>query len=150
MVRLTSMPRPSNPIPNLPPLLAIRHRDDIANYLVPGHNRERIAKLAGLHGGIGVADAAGDDLHEDLAWAGLLEGDLLDGEGRVDALEDGGLVGFREGRHVCNHSLRSGFQGVHRFRFWKIARVCVGGLEWCCFVGVFVGVEWFLLCEFEE
>ena len=74
-----------------------KRRDAVADLLddagafVPEHGR-RVAGRVGAGGGveIGVADAAGDEAHENLAGARLGEVDLADRERRTELLEDGG------------------------------------------------------------
>jgi hypothetical protein len=70
---------------------ALADRLDDARSLVSQHARRVPARIrAGGRVQVGVADAAGDEAHEDLAGLGLREVDLLHGERPPELLEHGG------------------------------------------------------------
>lgn len=96
---MSTVPRTTNTISILETRHALADLDDVADNLVAGDSGEDITHVAGCDAYIGEADTAGEDLDEDLASGGLLEGDLLEGEGGIGLFEDAGLVGFGEGRH---------------------------------------------------
>lgn len=64
--------------------------------------REDVAKVAGTDFHVRPADAAGEDLDEDLVGGRVLQGHILDGEARVWRRENDGFVGFGEG--ACHFS----------------------------------------------
>ena len=75
--------------------------DDVADDLVARDAREHVAHAARRGGDVRVADAAGEDLDEDLAGRGVLQLDVLEGEGPVGLAHHDGLVRLREGGHVA-------------------------------------------------
>jgi hypothetical protein len=106
---MATMPRAANSIANLPSLLTLTNRDDVANDLMTRYDRERIAKGAGLDCSIGMADSCSENLNEDLAYLWGFESNVLQGERGIGLLEDGDLVALWKGSHVCNNSLVSRF-----------------------------------------
>lgn len=86
-------------------------------------DREAVTETAGLDHGVGVTYSTCNYFYENLVCFGLGEFDVFDDEWSVCGLEDGGFVGFGEGRHfgdlywckgfvfdVCEGSV--GFVGV--------------------------------------
>lgn len=71
---------------------ALAYGHYIAYHLVPWDSWEYVAQKALLHEFVAVTDAAGEDLHEQIAGAGLFEVDILEGQLCALGLEEGGFV----------------------------------------------------------
>lgn len=71
-------------------------RNYVPNNLVPWDPRERVAQKTLPEKILTVTHAAGQNLYEDLALAGLLEFDIFEGQVAALFLKNGGLVCLRE------------------------------------------------------
>jgi hypothetical protein len=91
-VAALAAPRPADD--DLVALLDLRHavadRGDDARALVPEDTGEGEGERSLLRDGVGVADPAGHDLDEHLARERLVDLELLDVQGLVVLLQDGG------------------------------------------------------------
>jgi hypothetical protein len=75
---MTTVPRSTDTVAVLKVLNAFADFDYVANDLMAGHTGEDIAHVTGAESYVGEADAAGEDLGEDLAFGGVFEGDIAE------------------------------------------------------------------------
>lgn len=64
---MASMPRCADPVTDLPLLLRVRDRDDLADRLVAGDDGEAVSEPAVLDRRVRVADTAGECFGDDLS-----------------------------------------------------------------------------------
>jgi len=89
---LTSVPRPAHTLAALEAGDAVADLHHIADDFMAGHTGEQRPHVSLLECGVGVADAAGDDLDENLAGAGVLEVHVDELERLAGPLDHEGLV----------------------------------------------------------
>lgn len=91
-----AVPRPAHALADGEVLDVGAELDNVTDDFVARRAREDVAKVAFADLHVRPADAAGEDLDEDLVGGRVLQGHILEGEGGVGCREDDGFVGFGE------------------------------------------------------
>ena len=89
---LTSMPGSPDALSSLEPSNALADSDDVSNRLMSRHARKHVSQITLLYKKIGVTDAAGEYLHQNIAWAGLLDLNVSESQFGTFVLEERRLV----------------------------------------------------------
>lgn len=96
---MTSVPRTTNSLTNLPFLNAGSYGSNITDNFVAGDDGKTISESSVLNDSVRVADTTSDDFDENLICFWFSKLDILNNERGIGLFEDGGFVGFGK-RHV--------------------------------------------------
>lgn len=90
------MPWSTNTFSSLEPGDALAYCNNVSNNLMSWNPGERIPQEPLTYELITVADATGQDFHQDLALVGLLQVDIFESDAGALVLVNGGLIGLGE------------------------------------------------------
>lgn len=102
------MPGAANALSNRQACHSLANLNNIAHHFMAGHAGEDGPKVTLSEGNIGVADAAGEDLDENLARAGALELYVDELQWRPGGLGDDSFVGLWERHSAAVYAIDSG------------------------------------------